>query len=158
MAASHVGLIRVGLIIGWLKPVLAIYTFYYTELLLGKDLPSVLSLTVISLLLTIHQICFNSNFFPCFLTAAEAKQSSSQDHACSCNKDRFPCRRHMSKQEDPQSLGLHDKSISLQHSELPLLPDAKKQDHPLEEFHMAEIPLHSFLSRQSYFCTGSFSP
>ncbi|KAM5194735.1 mesoderm induction early response protein 2-like [Mantella aurantiaca] len=93
---------------------------------------------------------------------AGPKKSSSQDNACSCNKDQFPCRRHASpcsNQKDPQSIGLHSELIGLDphQSELPSLPDAKKQDHPLEEFNMADLPLHSFLSRQSFFCTGSFS-
>ncbi|XP_018417189.1 PREDICTED: mesoderm induction early response protein 2-like isoform X1 [Nanorana parkeri] len=93
---------------------------------------------------------------------AGPKKSSSQDNTCSCNKDQFPCRLHASScpnQEDQQSLDLHNESISHDphQSELPSLPVAKKQDHPLEEFNMADLSLHSFLSRQSFLCTGSFS-
>ncbi|XP_072260848.1 mesoderm induction early response protein 2 [Pyxicephalus adspersus] len=86
---------------------------------------------------------------------AGPKKSSSQVNTCSCNKDQFPCRHHTSpcpNQEDNESI-----SLDPNQSQLPTLPDAKKQDHPLEEFEMSEIPLHSFLSRQSFICTGSFS-
>ncbi|XP_075062454.1 mesoderm induction early response protein 2-like [Mixophyes fleayi] len=96
--------------------------------------------------------------------AAGFKKNSSQNNACSCVKGQFACRLHSlpcSNQEDSQeSSPINSDQIShdLCHPEMPLLPEMRKQDHPLETFSMADLSLPGFLSRPSLLCTPPLSP
>ncbi|XP_066460762.1 mesoderm induction early response protein 2-like isoform X2 [Eleutherodactylus coqui] len=94
---------------------------------------------------------------------AGSKQSSSLNTVCSCDKDQFTCRLHSHpspNQEDrPEPPAISSgKSHDLCPPEMPVLPDVRKQDHPLETFNMADLSLPGFMSRPSIFCTNSLSP
>ncbi|KAM9330613.1 mesoderm induction early response protein 2 [Gastrophryne carolinensis] len=91
-----------------------------------------------------------------------SKKNASQYSNCPCSKDKSHCRLHTSicsNQEDHQSSSPHSEPVSLDlhQPEVPSLPDARKQNHPLGEYNLADLPLPNFLSRPSFFCTDPFS-
>ncbi|XP_075707229.1 mesoderm induction early response protein 2 [Rhinoderma darwinii] len=95
---------------------------------------------------------------------AGSKQNSSGNTACSCDKDQFTCRlpSHSSpNQEDHQEsppISSDHIGFDLCPPEMPVLPDIRIQDHPLETFNMADLSLAGFMSRPSIFCSNPLVP
>ncbi|KAM4048978.1 mesoderm induction early response protein 2-like [Anomaloglossus baeobatrachus] len=91
---------------------------------------------------------------------AGSKQNSSKNTVCSCDRDQFACSLHSHPSpnvEDPkESPPINSENISLDlcPPEMSVLPDVRKQDHPLETFNMADLSLPGFMSRPSIFCTN----